>query len=339
MPLTSHGMRRQELRRRVARRGDRLRRRRRGVALGVLRRVLRADAQDDLLHRRLEPAQERRRVDPHPDRQHQQRRERRELAVAQVEQPLVLRVLDLAEHRPLVEIQHVGRAEHDAAAGEGRPHLVGDEHALQDQQLADEPVQRRQADRRHRHHQEDRGVDRHHLRQPAVLGDLARVAPLVDDADQQEEPAGRDAVIELLDDAAGEADRVQREHAEHHHRHVADRRVGDQPLPVLLRQRDQRAVDDADDREQDHHRHERARALRQDRQAEAQEPVGAHLQHDGRQDHRAGGRRVGVRVGQPGVEREHRHLDREAAEEREEDPPLQVRARTRSGDSGVMSKV
>ena len=71
--------------------------------------------------------------------------------------------------------------------------------------------------------------------------------PLVDDADEQEERAGRDAVIELLDDAAGDADRVQREHPEHHHRHVADRRIGDQPLPVLLRQRDERAVDDADD--------------------------------------------------------------------------------------------
>jgi hypothetical protein len=31
-----------------------------------------------------------------------------------------------------------------------------------------------------------------------------------------------------------------------------------------------------------------------------------------------------MRVGQPGVEREHRHLDREAQEERQEDPPLQV---------------
>ena len=61
--------------------------------------------------------------------------------------------------------------------------------------------------------QEDRRVDRHHLRQAAVLGDLARVPPLVDDADEEEERAGRDAVVELLDDAAGDADRVQREHA------------------------------------------------------------------------------------------------------------------------------
>ena len=47
-------------------------------------------------------------------------------------------------------------------------------------------------------------------------------------------------------------DRVEGEHAQHHHAHVAHARVGDQPLPVLLRQRHQRAVDDADDREADH---------------------------------------------------------------------------------------
>ena len=49
--------------------------------------------------------------------------------------------------------------------------------------------------------------DRHHLHQPAVLGDLARVPPLVDHADDQEEHAGGNAVIDLLDDRAGDARR------------------------------------------------------------------------------------------------------------------------------------
>ena len=62
-----------------------------------------------------------------------------------------------------------------------------------------------------------------------------------------------------------------------------------------------------------------------DRQRESHEAVGAHLQQDRREDDRAGGRRLDVRVGQPGVEREHRHLDREAEEEAEEDPQLQRR--------------
>ena len=75
------------------------------------------------------------------------------------------------------------------------------------------------------------------------------MTPLVDDADDQEQRAGRDAVVDLLQDAAGDAQRGQREHAQHDHRQVADRGVRDQPLPVVLRHRAQRAVDDADERE------------------------------------------------------------------------------------------
>ena len=69
-------------------------------------------------------SQERRRIEADPDARTMQRRERRELAQVQVGQLLVLRVLDLAEHRPLVQPQHVGGAEHDAARGERRPHLA-----------------------------------------------------------------------------------------------------------------------------------------------------------------------------------------------------------------------
>ena len=293
----------------------------------------------DVGHRGVEPAQNRRRIQAHPHRQHQQRRERHELTQVEVEQPFVLRVLDPSEHRPLIERQHVGRAQDDAAGREHGPHFAGDEHALQNQEFADESVQRRQADRRHRHDEEDRREDGHHLRQAAVLGDLARVTALVHDPDDEEECTRRDAVIELLHDAAGNAHRIQREHAEHDQRHVADRRVGHQPLPVALRQRDERAVHDPDDREHDDHRHEMFRRVGQNRQAETKEPVGPHLQEDSGQNHGAGRRRVGVRVGQPGVEREHRDLDREAEEEREEDPPLQVERQIQLVELGDVERV
>ena len=59
-----------------------------------------------------------------------------------------------------------------------------------------------------------------------------------------------------------------------------------------------------------------------DGQVEAQEAVAADLQRDRRQDHRTGGRRFHVRVRQPGVDREHRHLDREGDHEGEEYPGL-----------------
>ena len=53
-----------------------------------------------------------------------------------------------------------------------------------------------------------------------------------------------------------------------------------------------------------------------------QNSVGAHLQHDGRQHHRAGGGRFHVRVRQPGVQREQRHLDGECHEESQEQQHL-----------------
>jgi hypothetical protein len=63
---------------------------------------------------------------------------------------------------------------------------------------------------------------------PAVLRDLARVPALVDDADDQEERAGRDAVIELLTMLPVMPDRVNANMPSITHRHVADRRIGDE---------------------------------------------------------------------------------------------------------------
>ncbi len=56
------------------------------------------------------------------------------------------------------------------------------------------------------------------------------------------------------------------------------------------------------------------RPLGQDGDGDAHEPVGAQLQQHRREDHRALGRGLGVGVGQPGVEREHGHLDAEPHE-------------------------
>jgi hypothetical protein len=60
---------------------------------------------------------------------------------------LVLRIFNLAEHRALVQPEHIRRAEHDAAGGKRGPDLVRDKDALQNQQLANESIQRRQTDR------------------------------------------------------------------------------------------------------------------------------------------------------------------------------------------------
>ncbi len=53
------------------------------------------------------------------------------------------------------------------------------------------------------------------------------------------------------------------------------------------------------------------------------EAVGPHLEQDAGQDHAARGGRLNVRVGEPGVEREHRHFDREGQGEGREEPGSQ----------------
>ena len=214
LPVRPARQRREERRRAVG--GHEARRRRRPAGEGRRRRqpavghrlvVLGAHPRDDPRDGGIQPIQKRLRIQAHPYRKNDERGEGGELASVQVLQRFILRVVHLAEHRPLIQIQHVGGAEHDAAGGERRPHLARHEDALQDQELADEAVQRRQADRRHGHHEKDRGIDRHDLRQPAVFGNLTRVPPLVHDADEEEERPRRDAVIELLKDAAGDSHR------------------------------------------------------------------------------------------------------------------------------------
>ena len=71
------------------------------------------------------------------------------------------------------------------------------------------------------------------------------------------------------------------------------------------------------------------------------ETVRTELQEDRRQQHRADGRGRGVSVGQPGVQRPHRHLYGEPEEQRRKHPRANapVNARHRRFGSATMSKV
>ena len=117
---------------------------------------------------------------------------------------------------------------------------------------------------------------------------------------------------------------VEQEKAQGDEAHVGDRRVGDQLLHVGLHQGDEADVDDGDQRQRDHEPGPLVAGVGRDRQREPEEAVGAELQHDRRQHDRAAGRRLDVGVGQPGVHRPHRHLDREGEEEGEEQQHLGI---------------
>ncbi len=66
---------------------------------------------------------------------------------------------------------------------------------------------------------------------------------------------------------------------------------------------------------------------REERDAEADQAVGAHLQQRPREHHRAARRGLHVGVGEPRVEREERHLDGEGEREEQEEPRLVGRRR------------
>ena len=172
----------------------------------------------------------------------------------------------------------------------------------------------------------------------AVVADLAGVVAFVEHADDQEQAAGRQAVVDHLQQTAGQAGAVEGEHAEHAEAQMADAAVGDQLLDVVLGLGAEAAVDDADDRQGADQRHADADAgVGGQRQAQPQEAVGAHLEQHAGQEHAAGRRRLDVGQRQPGVHREQRHLDREAGHHGQEDPELERSSRIRGPSVGMAS--
>ncbi len=206
-------------------------------------------------------------------------------------------------------------------------HLV---RAEKDQVFADEPVQHRQAHRAQRHKKKKRRVFRHRRGQAAVFADLIRVSPVVEYAGQEEQRAGRNPVRQHLVHRALHGNRLERENPQHHEAQVADRRVRHKFFQVRLHQRNQRTVNNADDRQHRYHGSCAVRRLRKQRQAEADHAVGSHLQQHARENDRAGRWRFHVRVRQPGVKREERHLDRKGHEEGKEEQHLRPRRKMES---------
>src|SRR3546814_5186647 len=78
-------------------------------------------------------------------------------------------------------------------------------------------------------HEEDR-IGRHVLREPAVTIDFARMQPVIDDTDAEEERGRDDTMAEHDDQRALDPLLVESEEARGDDRHMRDRRVSDQLL-------------------------------------------------------------------------------------------------------------
>ena len=102
---------------------------------------------------------------------------------------------------------------------------------------------------------------------------------------------------------------------------MADRRIGNEALPVGLGEADPASIEDGDDRETGQNLGVEAGFGKQ-RQRETQEAVSTHLEHDCGKHDRTGSRCLGMGLGQPGVEGEHWDLDRKAKEEGPKDKAL-----------------
>ena len=265
-------------------------------------------------------SQERLRIHAHHHDHDQQRDEHRELTPVQVRQVAVLVLVEFAEQDALCRPEHVDRTQHHAARRDDGVRAGVLEGAEQDQELAHEPIQPRQPNGRQRDDHEHHRVDGHAVREAAEGRNLARVAPLVEHPHQEEQRARGEPVIEHLVQRTFQTLAVPREQPQHDEAQVAHRRVGDQLLEIGLHHGHQRAIDDADDRQQQEHRQGGLRRLREERNRETHEAVAAHLEQDGGQNHRTRGRRLDVRVRQPGVQRPHRHLDGEGEREGREIP-------------------
>jgi hypothetical protein len=144
----------------------------------------------------------------------------------------------------------------------------------------------------------------------------------IDHAHDEEQRPGADPVVHHLQDPPFDPLGIEREEAQHHKSEVTHRGESHQLLDVSLRVRNSRPIQDPDHRQQRDPGGKTHGRLGEEREIEAQEAVGPHLQEHPGQNHRAGRRRLDMGVGQPGVQGPHGHLDGECGGEGEKQPGL-----------------
>ena len=187
------------------------------------------------------------------------------------------------------------------------------------QKLAHEAVQPGKSEGRQGHHEEQAGRAAASARQAAHLAEVPGMEPIVEHPHQEEQRPRREPVVHHLDDAPRHPLKGSGEDPQDHEPEVRHAGVGHQALEIALDKGHHGAVDDPDDRQRQDELPEVVGGLGEQDQVEADQPVGPDLQEDAGQDDRPRRRRLGMGVGEPGVEREQRDLHGERHEERQEE--------------------
>jgi hypothetical protein len=263
----------------------------------------------------------RRHAEPeHGNREH---RHHGQLASVQVAERTVRRLVERGEQQALHCAQGIHRGEDDPRGRDDGQHGFGAIGAEQHEELAHESVGAGETDRAEHGEGEHHREQRHGARESAKGVESVAAAAFTQDAGEQKERAGRDAVVDHDHHRAFHALLGEGEAAEHDEAEMTDAGVREHLAQVGLHDGHEGPVHDRHERQHQNHAAHRLvhHGRRKERQREAKQGVGANLEseHDG-PDHG----RLELRVRQPGVKGHQRRLDREREEERAEQPQLRL---------------
>ncbi len=228
------------------------------------------------------------------------------------------RALGLAQEDQAEDLEQVEHRQDGREKGRrGEPDLARLERAHDHEELREEAAERRDADDGEGAEEEGHGRHGHRPDEAAHLADVPLVGGVDDDAGAEEKAGLGQAVHEDEEERAGDAGRVGHAEAEEDIADLADRRVGQDALEVVLhggRARGDEARKDDEDRDGLLPAGRELEAVDE----EAGEGVDADLDQDGGVEQGRDRRRGDAGVREPRVER-HRGRLREHAEEDEED--------------------
>src|SRR2546422_9807058 len=184
----------------------------------------------------LHGVQNRLRIKPQKKARRHDRPEGGPFAHAQVANRFVLviwRLLQRPKEDGLDHAQKIPSAKDNAGRAQDGEHRAHLEDAEQYEGLADEAVEPRQTDATEADENHGHGQQAQVRPEAAEVAQPPRVITLVEHADQEEQGAGGQAVVNHLHQTARDAGLVEGKHAEHAKAQVADAAVGHQFLDVV----------------------------------------------------------------------------------------------------------